>query len=98
MLSKCIHIHLLDALFIFQEMMVRNYMCKSDRGTYPKEALTAAARDHANWMSIRRAAAENQVPYQTLAHYVPIFQTHDDIESISIGKIDKCCQQQLRTI
>ena len=65
--------------------MVRNYVRRSDRGTYPKEALAAAARDRANGMSIRRAIAENQVPYRTLARYVPIFQTHDDIESISIG-------------
>ena len=66
--------------------MVRNYRRKSDRASYPKEAFAAAARDHANGMSIRKAAAENGIPCRTLARYIPILQANNgDTGQVSIG-------------
>ena len=62
----------LDALFYISGKKFATTCVEVTEEHTRKKALAAAARDHANGMSIRRAAAENQVPYRTLARYVPI--------------------------
>jgi len=48
---------------------MRNYVCKSDRGKFPREAMLAAVGLVENGMSIRKAADAQGVNYRTLSRY-----------------------------